>query len=86
MLTAYMFYNKYRVAEIKLDTGYKDEARQWATDLYCQGISVFLGRYSIKHARWRWVRWIPGVQINRNEVGKMQPKPYRSVNKLTATV
>jgi len=86
MLLAYMHYNKHRVAEIKLDIGYKDEAKQWATELYCHGISVFLGRYSIKHARWRWVKWIPGLQIKRCEVGKVQPEPYRTVNKTNATM
>ena len=86
MITAYMFYNKHRVAEIKLESGYRHEARHWADQLYEQGISVFVGRYSVKFACWRWIKYIPGVEINLRQLGCKQPEPYRSVNKTDATM
>ena len=86
MLNAYLSFNKYRVAEIKLDLGFRNGAKDWAMKLYNEGYSVFLGRYSVKTCKWRWTRWIPGVQINHNEAGTMQPEPYRSVNKTNATM
>ena len=86
MLTSYLVYNRHRVAETKLEIGNCHEARNWADEQYSNGISVFLGRYSIKTCRWRWVKYIPGLQTNRSELGKAQPEPYRSVNKTNATM
>jgi hypothetical protein len=86
MLTCYLIYNKHRVAEKRIEKGFCHEARDWAEQQYNLGISVFMGRYSIKHARWRWVKFIPGLQVNRSELGKAQPEPYRNGNKVAATM
>lgn len=83
MLTAYLAYNQYRVAEQRLELKDRHAARDWADNQYIKGISVFLGRYSVKYARWRWVKYIPGVQTDRCEIGKAQPVPYRAVKKAT---
>ena len=85
MLNAYMIYNKYRVAEIKLEIGYRHEARTWANKQYKLGISVFIGRYSPKFCKWRWIKYIPGMKINSTQIGVAQPTPYRSVNNTIAT-
>ncbi len=87
MFSAYMIYNKHRVAVIELELGDRHEARTWANQQYKLGISVFLGRYSLKNARWRWIKkYIPGLKINCKKLGKAQPEPYRSVNKTNATM
>jgi hypothetical protein len=57
MLKAYLTYSIHNIPEIKIDTLYENEAKDWADNLLKCGKKVYVGKYDIDTAKWKWFRY-----------------------------
>jgi len=54
MALAFMSENDFGTKDIKLDIYRMNEAREWADRMLKMKRKVWIGRYSIRNARWCW--------------------------------
>lgn len=77
MATAFMAENDYGTKDIKLDTYREGEARQWADKMLSEKHKVWVGRYSVRNAKWNWLPYdgtMPNIRIERFFTNKKRRK------------
>ena len=76
MLKAYLAYIEKGIPTIRIDTHYEGEAKEWADKLCKLHITVFVGKYSIRTAKWRWFYYETNKRINFKDTQYKQPPEY----------
>jgi len=72
MHKAYLTYTD-EVATTRIDKYREGEARKWANRQFHDGKNVWIGKYSIRDANWRWFQYTPGQKTNFRKQGIAQP-------------